>query len=56
MMNDRMMDDRMMNDRTGTTRIHSMRNPPDIFVPDECIKDRQKRAAQSKSAAVSVSL
>jgi len=48
MMNDRMMDDRMMNDRTGTTRIHSMRNPPDIFVPDECIKDRQNALHSQK--------
>ena len=40
MMYDRMMYDRMMYDRMGSSnRVHSMRNPPDRFIPDECIRD-----------------
>jgi hypothetical protein len=40
MINDRMIDDRMIDDRSGSrNRVHSMRNPPDMFVPDECVKD-----------------
>jgi hypothetical protein len=44
MISDRMISDRMISDRMGSAlnRIHSMRNPPDIFLPDECIKDRRK--------------
>jgi hypothetical protein len=45
MMNDRMMNDRMMNDRMSgaslRSRIHSMRNPPNVFFPDECLRDPQ---------------
>ena len=43
MINDRMINDRMIHDRMGVrTRIHSMRNPPDVFVPDPCVKDSPK--------------
>jgi len=38
MINDRMINDRMINDR-GPSRIHSMRNPPEVFVPDKCVRD-----------------
>jgi hypothetical protein len=41
MIDDRMINDRMIDDRMGTARVHSMRNPPDVFLPDECIRDRQ---------------
>jgi hypothetical protein len=38
----RMLYDRMVYDRMGAqNRVHSMRNPPDIFVPDDCIRDWQ---------------
>lgn len=42
--NDRMFNDRMVDDRLGSSgsRVHSMRNPPDMFLPDECIRDRHK--------------
>ncbi|HEX5873609.1 MAG TPA: clostripain-related cysteine peptidase [Pyrinomonadaceae bacterium] len=42
--NDRMVNDRMVNDRLGSSgsRVHSMRNPPDMFLPDACIRDRHK--------------
>lgn len=42
--NDRMVNDRMVNDRLGSSgsRVRSMRNPPNMFLPDECIRDRQK--------------
>jgi hypothetical protein len=42
--NDRMVNDRMVNDRLGSSgsRVHSMRNPPDMFLPDEHIRDRHK--------------
>jgi hypothetical protein len=43
----RMMTDRMMTDRmnSGVARnyVHSMRNPPHVFFPDECL--RKRRAA-----------
>lgn len=43
MMADRMMVDRMMADRMGTrNRVHSMRNPPNIFYPDDCVKEGQR--------------
>jgi len=42
MMVDRMMVDRMMVDRMGGgNRVHSMRNPPDRFIPDKCIRDAE---------------
>jgi len=31
--------DRMMIDRMGAHRVHSMRNPPAAFNPEEYIKD-----------------
>lgn len=42
--NDRRGNDRMVDDRLGSSgsRVHSMRNPPDMFLPDECIRDRHK--------------
>ena len=42
--NDRIVNDRIVNDRLGSSgsRVHSMRNPPDMFLPDECIRDRHK--------------
>jgi len=36
---DRMFIDRMMIDRMGAHRVHSMRNPPVAFNPEEYIKD-----------------
>ena len=45
MMTDRMMTDGMMTDRmnSGLARnyIHSMRNPPNVFFPDECLRKRR---------------
>ena len=44
MINDRMINDRMINDRMeARIRVHSMRNPPDVFVPDACVKTRQRQ-------------
>jgi hypothetical protein len=47
MISDRMISDRMISDRmnAGLARnyIHSMRNPPNVFFPDECL--RKRRAA-----------
>lgn len=42
MISDRMISDRMISDRLDSAkeRIHSMRNPPDMFLPDQCIRDR----------------
>lgn len=44
MSSDRMSSDRMSSDRmyAGVARnyIHSMRNPPNVFFPDECIRKR----------------
>jgi hypothetical protein len=39
----RIIDDRMILDRSGLSlnRVHSMRNPPNTFVPDECIRNKQ---------------
>lgn len=49
MASDRMASDRMASDRmtSGLSRnlIHSMRNPPDIFFPDECIRERHSALA-----------
>jgi hypothetical protein len=46
MSDDRMSDDRMSDDRMTSglskNRIHSMRNPPNVFFPDEYIRDRAK--------------
>lgn len=43
MVYDRMVYDRMVYDRMGArNRVHSMRNPPDTFVPEDCIRDSQK--------------
>ena len=45
MADDRMADDRMADDRmtgaNGKNPIHSMRNPPVIFFPTQCIRDRE---------------
>ena len=43
MISDRMISDRMISDRMGGSRnrILSMRNPPDMFLPDKCIRDWQ---------------
>lgn len=43
MATDRMATDRMATDRMNSARnyIHSMRNPPDAFFPDDCIRKRQ---------------
>ena len=45
MSSDRMSSDRMSSDRmyAGVARnyIHSMRNPPNVFFPDECIRKRE---------------
>lgn len=43
MVSDRMISDRMVSDRMAASRnrIHSMRNPPDMFLPDRCIRDWQ---------------
>ena len=41
MMDDRMMDDRMMSGANGKNPIHSMKNPPVVFFPAECIRDRE---------------
>jgi len=47
MISDRMISDRMISDRmnSGLAQgyIHSMRNPPNVFFPDECL--RKRRAA-----------
>ena len=44
MMSERMMSERMMSERMGVglakNRIHSMRNPPNVFLPDECVRDQ----------------
>jgi hypothetical protein len=49
MTDDRMTDDRMTDDRMSATssknRIHSMRNPPNVFFPDACIRDRRMAVA-----------
>lgn len=44
MVNDRMISARMVDDRLGSSgsRVHSMRNPPNLFLPDECIRDGHK--------------
>jgi len=41
---DRMVTERMVDERLGSSgsRVHSMRNPPNMFLPDECIRDRHK--------------
>lgn len=46
---DRMIFDRMIFDRMGGSRnrVHSMRNPPSVFLADECMKDC-KEAMQSQ--------
>src|ERR1043166_4943327 len=50
MASDRMGSDRMGSDRMGSDRmnsgvaknyIHSMRNPPNVFFPDECLRKRR---------------
>jgi hypothetical protein len=52
MMTDRMMTDRMMTDRMGAgaggNPIRSMRNPPVIFFPTECIRTRRQVLAIQK--------
>jgi hypothetical protein len=49
---DRMAVDRMAVDRmgggAGGNPIHSMRNPPVIFFPTECIRNRQQVLAGQK--------
>ena len=42
MATDRMATDRMATDRMNSARnyIHSMRNPPNVFFPDDCIRKR----------------
>jgi len=49
MISDRMMSDRMMSDRmnSGVAKnyIHSMRNPPNVFFPDECLRKRRATLA-----------
>jgi hypothetical protein len=39
---DRMSADRMSGGGGGGNPIHSMRNPPVIFFPTECIRNRQQ--------------
>ena len=41
MSSDRMSSDRMSSDRVFGNPIHSMRNPPVVFFPGECIKERR---------------
>ena len=44
MVDDRMVDDRMVDDRMMSTegnRISSMRNPPVVFLPTDCIRDHK---------------
>ena len=52
MMIDRMMIDRMMIDRmgggAGGNPIHSMRNPPVVFFPTECIRERRQVLASQE--------
>jgi hypothetical protein len=38
---DRMAFDRMASGANGKNPIHSMRNPPVIFFPSQCIRDRE---------------
>lgn len=47
---DRMTFDRMTFDRMGSAanRIHSMRNPPAVFDPAECVRDRQNVVKSQK--------
>ena len=45
MADDRMADDRMMSGANGKNPIHSMRNPPVIFFPTQCLRDREKLVA-----------
>jgi Clostripain family len=49
MTDERMTDERMTDERMGSTSsrnpIHSMRNPPNVFFPDECIRDRRNALA-----------
>jgi hypothetical protein len=47
MATDRMATDRMATDRMSAARnyIHSMRNPPNVFFPDECIRKRHSSLA-----------
>jgi len=43
MINERMINERMINERMGSSsrnRVHSMRNPPNMFFPDECVRDQ----------------
>jgi len=43
MINERMIKERMINERMGSSsrnRVHSMRNPPNMFFPDECVRDQ----------------
>jgi pentapeptide MXKDX repeat protein len=49
MTSDRMISDRMISDRmtSGLSRspVHSMRNPPNVFFPDECIQEPRSTLA-----------
>jgi hypothetical protein len=45
MSSERMGSDRMLSDRMNSgvalNYVHSMRNPPDVFFPDECLRNRR---------------
>ena len=45
MISDRMISDRMLSDRMNAgvawNYIHSMRNPPNVFFPDACLRKRR---------------
>lgn len=45
MSDERMSDERMLDERMQSglarNRVHSMRNPPNVFFPDHCIRNRR---------------
>ncbi|HSD45445.1 MAG TPA: clostripain-related cysteine peptidase [Pyrinomonadaceae bacterium] len=45
MSDERMSDERMLDERMQSglarSRVHSMRNPPNVFFPDQCIRNRR---------------
>jgi hypothetical protein len=47
----RMLDERM-NSGTARNRVHSMRNPPRVFFPDDCIRKRRSNLATQEMLLV----
>jgi len=47
----RMLDERM-NSGLARNRVHSMRNPPNVFFPDDCIRKRRSNLAMQEMLLV----